>query len=407
MKKVIAFAVACLMMLSLVTVVHAADDVYVEIKVGGADPYFNVAIDGGIDPTKAVYAVVRYNLSADSAIEGQIFPAPATGPHVNYGYETDGNWHTAVVELSELAGERWDVGFRFDVLADSEEGMVIKFAWVAFTETTPGDDFDPTTANYYVSAENLYVAANGANRNQILDVQLIGASVKLDDIVNFAPTRGAGDPHSIQGLSEGYAMKITVPEGQALKSFTWVGAPTWSNPDPEESSVTVEVYAWDTDYDTTVIGQLVETFDIDSHADNSDLVLNFSKRPAGNTYLILVTSTGSQPIGFWDGAMADGMEAYDFQGFSDGFEVDYIPQSVFVLTDASEMPTPEPTEVPTEAPAATPTTEPTAKAPATEPPAEPTDAPAESGGCGSVIGGGIAILAVVSAAALVLRKKEH
>ena len=63
---------------------------------------------------------------------------------------------------------------------------------------------------------------------------------------------------------------------------------------------------------------------------------------------------------------------------------------------------PTPTKEPTPTPDITPT--PTA-APTPEATEAPTAAPEESSGCGSVIGGGFAVLAVMSAAALVLRKK--
>lgn len=89
---------------------------------------------------------------------------------------------------------------------------------------------------------------------------------------------------------------------------------------------------------------------------------------------------------------------------------------VFYYTNTfgeNEAPTAEPTATPevTEAPEETeaPATEaPATEAPATETAAETaTEAPKEEGGCGSVIGGSIAILAVMAASALVLRKKEH
>ena len=78
--------------------------------------------------------------------------------------------------------------------------------------------------------------------------------------------------------------------------------------------------------------------------------------------------------------------------------------------DATLPPTPEPTPTPE----ATPTPEPTdtpapTEVPTEAPTAAPTEAPTEApseGGCGSVIGGGFAVLAVMSAAAMILRKKE-
>lgn len=57
-------------------------------------------------------------------------------------------------------------------------------------------------------------------------------------------------------------------------------------------------------------------------------------------------------------------------------------------------PTPEATEAPTEAPEAT-----------EAPTAAPTEAPAESSGCGSILGGGFALLVIMGAAAFVFKKR--
>ena len=100
---------------------------------------------------------------------------------------------------------------------------------------------------------------------------------------------------------------------------------------------------------------------------------------------------------------------FDMQGF--GSSVGEDPDATFagrlVLTDADADPdpTPETTEEPTEAPV----TEAPTEAPATEAPYAPTapltEEPA-SGGCGSLIGGSAAILAVMAAAAFIFRKRK-
>ena len=82
---------------------------------------------------------------------------------------------------------------------------------------------------------------------------------------------------------------------------------------------------------------------------------------------------------------------------------------VFVIADVSVVgQTPTPTKEPTPTPETTPTPVPTPTPEATAAPtptAEPTEAPSE-GGCGSIIGGGIALLAVMGAAAFVFKKKR-
>lgn len=73
--------------------------------------------------------------------------------------------------------------------------------------------------------------------------------------------------------------------------------------------------------------------------------------------------------------------------------------------DFSALPTAEPTEAPT--PTAEPTEAPTA-APTTAPTSAPTTAPAEEkGGCGSVMTGSIAVLAILAGGAMLLGKKRR
>ena len=81
---------------------------------------------------------------------------------------------------------------------------------------------------------------------------------------------------------------------------------------------------------------------------------------------------------------------------------------IFVIADVSVVgQTPTPTKEPTPTPETTPTPVPTPTPEATAAPtptAEPTEAPNE-GGCGSIIGGGIALLAIMGAAAFVFKKR--
>ena len=88
-----------------------------------------------------------------------------------------------------------------------------------------------------------------------------------------------------------------------------------------------------------------------------------------------------------------------------GFAITYIR---FNAVGSSEKVTEAPTAAPTDAPTAAPTDAP-AEAPTEAPSeetAEATNAPEESGGCGSVIGGGAAMIAVLAGAMLVLKKKS-
>lgn len=119
-------------------------------------------------------------------------------------------------------------------------------------------------------------------------------------------------------------------------------------------------------------------------------------------------------------------EDFEIEIYFEGFQssvggLDVVPNARLLITDAEADPLPTPT--PTAEPTATPTAAPETEAPVTEAPATPTYNPPEEdddstgsgnsadnevkpGGCGSVIGGGAVVFAVMAAAAFVFRKRS-
>ena len=100
---------------------------------------------------------------------------------------------------------------------------------------------------------------------------------------------------------KGVGIAVTVPEGGFLYEAS-VLAPSYSD---NLGSLTIKVFAWNTDYETTVAAEPVYTQQFVDYADNSDLVCEFEENQIpGGRYLILVCDGVDQEgtgVGVWAG----------------------------------------------------------------------------------------------------------
>ena len=135
------------------------------------------------------------------------------------------------------------------------------------------------------------------------------------------------DPtHSAQKIdtnSKGVGIAVTIPEGGYLYEAA-VQAPSYSD---NIGNLTIKVYTWNTDFDTTIAGEPVYAQEFVDFADNSDLVCEFEEGqiPAGR-YLILVCDPvdEGEGVGVWAGKpyksanLPEDMVKYDIQSWING-----------------------------------------------------------------------------------------
>ena len=98
---------------------------------------------------------------------------------------------------------------------------------------------------------------------------------------NRGPKQVAGD----YGIRLGYNAPFTAVE---------VSMPTWSTKD---SSATLSLYAWDTNYDLTIAKQPIATKDFNPLTDNAYNQLSFAEQPAGEYFLRIHNVSGQ--VGVW------------------------------------------------------------------------------------------------------------
>ena len=229
--------------------------------------------------------------------------------------------------------------------------------------------------------------------------------------------RKGDNPVELNQFGEFGILTPEIPEGKVLRYFIFKNSCTWNNVNGD-SDLGFEVYRWDSDYDTSYKGRPLVSGTVEGHLDNQDLILDFGARlKGGSRYLIITMTENDGKVGFWSG---DTISKEGWEFFADGDESDYLPSCQYRLStytgpEITEEPTPEETPTPevTEAPDPTEVAEDPTKDPAgeptkvPEPTAEPTAEPLPAKkGCGGMVGGAFAALALIAAASFVLKKKD-
>lgn len=158
---------------------------YVTFTAEGDDPYFRFA--DNYQPTvtteKLAYAVVEYRTTAAVAA-GEFFTNRKSGAHwgdpgayVTWNYIPDGEWHTALVDASEVWGNTEGdelYAFRFDPLASGAKA---------------GDSIDVASIRFFADAANAraYAAEREASIKEDEQLAIAENSVILDFATGKAP----------------------------------------------------------------------------------------------------------------------------------------------------------------------------------------------------------------------------
>lgn len=110
---------------------------YVTFDISGDDPYFAFATNPEGYANQLGYVVVKYRTT--SSAQGEFFTAtsggynwadPMDNTHIAFDYNSDGNWHTTVVNVSSIWGGLYGQtlqNFRFDPIVGSSGSIDISY----------------------------------------------------------------------------------------------------------------------------------------------------------------------------------------------------------------------------------------------------------------------------------------
>ncbi|MBQ7446061.1 MAG: hypothetical protein IJS71_09045 [Clostridia bacterium] len=458
MRRIIAIIVSLAVLASLLisgmtfSFAEAAEEPeFTRFTATGNDPYATFKFsDAGknvqIDPDTCVWAAIKYRTISEKdntgvPFKGQLYITPAAEPFVPITYTFSKNWEIAIIDClatgeNATVDSKWDSDsylntgtIRFDPLesdrdaeaqtADSDEAVVsdgdqIDIAWIAFFEKEED-------AKAYTGVEDTpYCLLDSSSFTNFS----AGNHIQAERFVNgeAAGTPTPAVPHTgeyalydkSKGTNTGYWMNPIRIDDSIDVSFE---VPDWM--------VGIQFYAFCSENDVYIDLEV-----IDDHGNvlftgrqvcfsNSLQEMSFGKAfpPGYYTFSFIACENEHFPDGagqhfvLGSGYERDDLSAEDIEitGFDNSTSVG-VPQIIIFTGDEDpNYQTPEPTAVPEvtpEPPTEEPTETPAPEEPTEEPVQEatPTAAP-EKKGCGNVIGGGIALIAV-AAAAFVARKKH-
>ncbi len=110
-------------------------------------------------------------------------------------------------------------------------------------------------------------------------------------------------PQAIDAKHKGVGITITIPEGGYLNEVS-VPCPSYSD---NIGTLRLKVYAWDTDFDTTVAKDPIQVDEYVDFDDNSDLIAYYDEGVVGSgTFLILLCDAedaSGSGVGVWTGSV--------------------------------------------------------------------------------------------------------
>ncbi len=146
----------------------------------------------------------------------------------------------------------------------------------------------------------------------------IGGTIYAEDnIASDQPVnRQAFDPaalatHTPRAFTEGSPVGMRLHFGAPFTKFT-ICMPTWSD---KNTSLTLSIYQWNQDFDTTRKSAPLASRKIENHPDNGHAALEFDELPAGE-YLLCVDEFSGGRLGAWqmDPAVGNG---YVYEGVTE------------------------------------------------------------------------------------------
>ena len=142
-------------------------------------------------------------------------------------------------------------------------------------------------------------------------------SVSADEADKFAPTNEEPlevftgtqtTPHGGYGPGQSFGAKVVVPNGKRLTQINFHSLPTYNT---NTNHIEFRVYQWDTDYKTTVAGEVLAQKTVINHVDNAplDVILPTNRNLTGELLWVATYVSGASqmtPLAF-DGTLNDGV----------------------------------------------------------------------------------------------------
>ncbi|MBE6585451.1 MAG: hypothetical protein E7645_02865 [Ruminococcaceae bacterium] len=151
-----------------VSVENVAKSGYVTFDSSSADPFFSFATAPGIVSTQADYAVIKYRTSVENA-GGEFFATRSdgvspgqAGSNIQFNYIGDGQWHTVIVDATEIWGNVKDVtltGMRYDPLRSTG---LIDVSYIKFFATLEGAEACVASETKEVTLSGEYIDGDDA-----------------------------------------------------------------------------------------------------------------------------------------------------------------------------------------------------------------------------------------------------
>ena len=268
----------------------SADGNYVTIDtMNQGDPYYQLPMLNG-KGLVATHAVVKYRttstFTASEAFVGSGAGPNGQGDNIRFELTCDGNWQLAVIDLSQASAV--------------VDGVVNYLRWDPFAGAA-----DATIDMGYIALFSNYEAAFA------YDAQFAGI---YRDVPNHSDlsvdlgVRTSGGPYSGTKtfgqklpLGETFLKQITVKE---MATYADGNTNTWS----------LKIWAWNTDYATTVAGTPLFVTTGENHNDNTDFVVDVPAKLliSGDVYYEIEYLTGSAQFTGWaaDAILVEGVETY-------------------------------------------------------------------------------------------------
>lgn len=122
---------------------------------------------------------------------------------------------------------------------------------------------------------------------------------ELIDVYIDVWEENAQTPQAIASNHKGVGICITIPEGGYLSEVS-ASCPSYSD---DLGSLTLKVYAWNTDYETTTAAEPLFSEQFVDFADNSNLISFFEEGQIGSGTFLIVLCDGDDPegqgVGVW------------------------------------------------------------------------------------------------------------
>ena len=201
-----------------------------------------------------------------------------------------------------------------------------------------------TRMKVMISLEGL----QGVNTIRVLYKDAAGNEVCLNEFTVIMPAPAHTDETIVLGVrvnggpfgaAKNFGQRFTVAEG-FLKNITITNMATYADGNANKWNVTI--WAWNTDYATTISGEPLYTVNGENHNDNQHFILDVPAglMISGDIYYEITYLEGSAQFTGWaaDGGVAEGVEAYIAGNLAEGTYASSIIVGIPTVEEEPEAP---------------------------------------------------------------------